>query len=110
MSNNGKKFLEDFHDRLLKDCIDVFILAELSRGKAMSGYDFLKLFYDDFGVMLSSGTVYSKLYALQRRGLLQGKMESRRVLYSINKVNSKNIEIILRLNSKIREFLRHLKI
>jgi len=102
------RFLKDFRDRIFEDCIDIFILAELCKGNVMSGYDFLKFFFKEFGVMLSSGTVYSKLYAMQRRGILRGKMESRRVLYSLSEEYSKNIHIILNLNLKLREFVKSL--
>ena len=47
------------------------MLAELRNG-AMSGYDAISFIHNKFGVLVSSGTVYSHLYALERDGLIKG--------------------------------------
>jgi DNA-binding PadR family transcriptional regulator len=103
-----KEFLKDFRERLIKNCTDVLILAELNEGKTMSGCSFLTFFNEKFGIMLSPGTIYSKLYALERQGLLQINMESRRTVYSISNKGQKIMHVITSLNPKIQEFLRSL--
>ena len=108
MDSYEKEFLENFHERLIKDFIDIFILAKLSDGKAMSGYDFVRFFHKKFDVMFSSGTVYSQLYALERQGLLQRNRVSRKTAYSISKKTQKVIHVVTTLNSKIMELLESL--
>lgn len=108
LDSYGLEFLENFRERLIKDCMDILILAELNQGKAMSGYDFLEFFHKKFGIMFSSGTVYSQLYALERQGIVQGNMESRRVVYSLSNKGQKTMHVITSLNSKIQELLKSL--
>mgnify|MGYP002397046920 CR=1 FL=1 len=54
--------------------------------------------------MFSSGAVYSQLYLLERQGLLRGKKESAKVVYSISKKGQKIMPVITSLNLKIQEF------
>jgi len=105
LNSYSEEFLKDFRKRLIKECIDIFILAELSEGKSMSGFDFLTLLHKKFGIVLSSGTVYSKLYSLERQGLLQGNIVSKKMVYSVSKKGQEIMQIITMLNLKIQEFL-----
>jgi DNA-binding PadR family transcriptional regulator len=101
-----REFVEDFRERLIKDFMDIFVLAELSDGKARSGFDFTLFFHKKFSIMLSSGTIYSQLYRLERNGLLQRKVLFRKTIYSNTEKAQKIMFIILKLRSKIQEFLK----
>ena len=109
MKSYAIEFLENFRERIIKECMDIFILAKLSEGIAMSGFDFLVFFHKKFYIMFSSGTVYSQLYSLERQELLQGEMVSRKISYSITEKGQEIIPIILSLNSKILALLKDLE-
>lgn len=51
--------------------MDIIILAEL-RNRPMSGYDVISFIHNKFRLIVSSGTVYSLLYSLERNGLITG--------------------------------------
>lgn len=105
-----KKFLEDFRERIIKHFIDVIVIAELTKGKPMSGFDVIWFIHRKYDIMLSSGTVYSRLYTLERKGILKGTMTSRKVIYSISEKGQKLVPIIMKLNLKIQECLKNLDI
>jgi DNA-binding PadR family transcriptional regulator len=56
--------------RALKSYLDVLILSVLENSEGMGGYDFLRLIHEEFGIFMSAGTIYSDLYALERKGLI----------------------------------------
>lgn len=51
---------------MIKNFSDIFILAELRNGP-LSGYDVIEYIHNKFRILVSSGTVYSILYSLERR-------------------------------------------
>jgi len=71
------KVLKNMHRRIIRNFLDVLILAELRSGP-MSGYDFIAYIHDKFHLLISSGSVYSLLYSLERQGLITGVWNQRR--------------------------------
>jgi len=65
------KTLKQMHERIIKNVMDIIILAELRNGP-ISGYDAISFIHNKFHLLVSSGTVYSLLYSLERNGLIQG--------------------------------------
>jgi DNA-binding PadR family transcriptional regulator len=65
------KILRKMHERIIKNFMDIIILAELRNGP-MSGYDVISFIHNKFHLLVSSGTVYSLLYSLERNGLIEG--------------------------------------
>ena len=59
------KVLRQMHERIIKSFMDIIILAELRNG-SMSGYDVISFIHNKFNLLVSSGTVYSMLYSLER--------------------------------------------
>jgi len=107
LDDYGKEFLENFRERIIKDSLDILLLARL-KDVTMSGYDAIAYFRNKFHVFLSCGTLYSSLYALERRGLVQGKWESRKRVYSLSENGRRVEEIALFLSEKIQELLLEL--
>jgi len=62
---------EVFH-RFVKDELESIILALLLR-EPLCGLDIIKLIHNNFGVLLSPGTIYPLLHDLEKRGLLKCK-------------------------------------
>ncbi|MEM2767427.1 MAG: PadR family transcriptional regulator [Candidatus Bathyarchaeia archaeon] len=99
-----RKVLKDIHERIVKSFMDIIILAELRNGP-ISGYDVISLIHNKFNLLVSSGTVYSLLYSLERNGLIQGTWEERKRVYTLTDKGAKTIETILNANDKIKNFV-----
>lgn len=93
--------LKKMHRRLVKTFLDVLVLSEL-RNKAMSGYDVIAFIHNKFRLLVSSGTVYSLLYSLERDGLIKGEWQQRKRVYTLTEKGEATIKAILNANDKIR--------
>jgi len=74
----------------------------------MSGYDIIGLIHKRFGILVSSGTVYSLLYSLERNGLIKGVQNRRKRVYTLTEKGKQNIEILTKANEEIQSFLRNM--
>ena len=100
--------LRTMHRRLIKNFSDIFILSELRNGPR-SGYDVIEYINNKFRVLLSSGTVYAILYALERDGLITGNNWSqRRRMYNLTPKGEDTLKAILNTNDKIEYILSNL--
>jgi DNA-binding PadR family transcriptional regulator len=98
------KILRKMHERIIKNFMDIIILAELRKGP-MSGYDVISFIHNKFNLLVSSGTVYSLLYSLERNGLIEGTWNERKRVYRLTEKGAKTIETILSANDKIKNFI-----
>jgi len=96
--------LKKMYRRLIKSFLDVVILSEL-RGGSMSGYDVIAFVHSKHRLLVSSGTVYSLLYSLERDGLVEGRWNQRKRVYTLTDKGEKTIEAIMKANEKIKGFL-----
>ena len=101
------KILKKMHERLIKNFMDVIVMAELRNG-AISGYDVISFIHTKFGLLVSSGTVYSLLYSLERNGLVEGVWDERKRTYKLTEKGQKTIETILNASDKINGFMTSL--
>lgn len=99
--------LKNMHERIVKNFMDVIILAEL-RNSSLSGYDVISFIHDKFRLLVSSGTVYSLLYSMERKGLIEGKWNERKRVYKLTDKGEKTISSILNANDKIQLFISQL--
>ena len=99
--------LKKMHRRIVKSFMDVLILAEL-RNAPMSGYDVIAFIHNKFGILVSSGTVYSLLYSLERENLINGIWTKRKRVYELTEKGERTIETILNANDKIKVLLTNL--
>ena len=83
------------------------ILAEL-KSESMSGYDIISLIHKRYGILLSSGTVYSLLYSLERNDLIKGVQNQRKRVYKLTEKGEQNIKVITKANEEIQSFLRNM--
>jgi len=101
------KILKKMHERIIKNFMDIIILSEL-RNAPMSGYDVISFIHNKFRLLVSSGTVYSLLYSLERNGLIEGNWNERKRVYRLTEKGTKTIETILSANDKIKNFITSL--
>jgi DNA-binding PadR family transcriptional regulator len=94
------ELLTEMHKKLVKNFLGELILMELSKCP-MSGYDIVVFIHRKFHILISSGTVYSYLYLLERKGLVEGRFTSRKRRYRLTKRGKEVAEAIPNLKDKI---------
>lgn len=101
------KIVEDLRRRALKTFMDILVLAELQK-KPSSGYDIIGLIHKRFDILMSSGTVYSMLYSLERDGLVNADMENRKRVYTLTAKGEQILDSVCRANGEIHSLLNNL--
>lgn len=93
--------LKNMHRRIIKNFLDVLILTEL-RKRPLSGYDIIAFINNKFRILVSSGTVYSFLYSLEREGLVAGVWNRRKRVYKLTEKGEETIKAIKSANNEIQ--------
>jgi DNA-binding PadR family transcriptional regulator len=102
---NQNETVEKLRKQTIKSIMDVIMLTELKNG-AMSGYDVIEYIQTKFGVLLSSGTIYSHLYALERDGLIKGKLHKKKRVYELTEKGEETLETISNENRLLLDTLQ----
>lgn len=89
----------------VKSVMDILILAEI-KSESMSGYDVIGYIHEKFGVLLSSGTVYSHIYSMERDGLIKGDWETKKRVYNITEKGEQSLKTILEDNVEMLNTLQ----
>ncbi|MFA5365772.1 MAG: PadR family transcriptional regulator, partial [Candidatus Bathyarchaeia archaeon] len=63
------QIIKKMNERIIKSFVDIIIMAELRNG-SLSGYDIISYIHNKFQLLISSGTIYSLLYSLERNGFI----------------------------------------
>ena len=100
-----REILTKIKERLLKSFMDMLILAELMNRDNMTGYDVIDYIHEEFDFLISSGTVYSLLYSIERDGLIKGEWMERKRVYSITNEGKKAIKTIQNASRNIQNFI-----
>jgi len=100
--------LKMLNQRTLKNFIDVLILKSLKKDGAKSGYDIIGLVHGKFGVLMSSGTIYAKLYSMERDGLIKGSWNSRKRVYELTEKGKETIDSILKSMQSNLQLMREI--
>lgn len=95
------------HRRIIKNFLDVLVLAELRNGP-LSGYDVIAFIHNKFRLLVSSGTVYSLLYSLERDGLITGSWSQRKRVYKLTDKGEETIKAIMNANDRIQYLMTSL--
>ena len=103
------KLVEKLRKRVIQNFMDIMILTEMKKS-ALSGYDVIGLVHNKFGVLISSGTIYSLLYSLERDGLIRGVWNQRKRVYELTEEGKQNIKAIVKANQEVQNFLRSLSL
>ena len=101
------ELIEKLRKQIIKSTMDVLILAELRKG-AMSGYDAISFIHNKFGIMISSGTIYSHLYALERDGLIKGDWRVKKRVYKITKKGEQALDTVAKINVELLDTLKRM--
>jgi DNA-binding PadR family transcriptional regulator len=102
-----KRTLEKLRRQSVKSVLDVLLLAELRNG-VMSGYDAIGYVHNKFGVLLSSGTIYAHLYALEREGLVTSVNDVKKRVYKLTEEGEQTLEMAFKANLKLLNTINRL--
>lgn len=94
------EILRDAEKRIVKSFLDMIILMRLRKG-SMSGYDVIDFIHKKFDFLISSGTVYSHLYFLERTNLIEGMLTKRKRVYELTEKGEETARAFLNLKQKI---------
>ena len=98
------KIVKKMHERVIKTFLDTIVMAQLRSGP-ISGYDVISFIQNKFGILVSSGTIYSLLYSLERNGLVEGVWSERKRIYRLTEKGARTIEVVLGAQDKIKSLL-----
>lgn len=98
------QIVKKMNERIIKNFVDIIIMAELRNGH-LSGYDIISYIHNKFQLLVSSGTIYSLLYSLERNNLVEGVWDERKRTYKLTVKGKHTIETLLNVNPDIRNFL-----
>jgi DNA-binding PadR family transcriptional regulator len=100
LDSSKNKTLEMLKRKSVKALMDIIILTELNNSK-MSGYDFIGFIHENFGLLISSGTVYAHMYSLERKELITSEYEVKKRVYSITEKGKEIFELALKTNKEL---------
>lgn len=101
----SSKILKNLRKRTIKNFMDIFVLKQLQENP-LSGYDIIGLIHKKFHVLISSGTVYSMLYSLERDILIKGIQDKRRRIYELTEKGERTIRAVMQANGEIQNCLK----
>lgn len=102
-----REILSETQKRIVKSFLDVSILAQL-RKEPKSAYDIIAFIHTKFHILMSTGTIYSTLYSLERDGLIQYifvRTVRRARVYTLTEKGEKAIQTFLKVSDKIQRFV-----
>jgi DNA-binding PadR family transcriptional regulator len=102
------EILKEMKRTMVTNFLDTIILAELKNSSPLSGYDLLDFVYKKFGFLISPGTIYALLYAMERKGLVSGSYSQTKRVYTLTDKGTETIEAILRAKDEIQKFIEKL--
>jgi DNA-binding PadR family transcriptional regulator len=102
------KILMETHRKIVKDFLDIIILARLRNAELLSGYEIMGLIHQKLGFLISSGTVYSLLYSMERKGLIKGELTDGKRVYALTDQGKSVIDAILGSKEELLRFVRSL--
>lgn len=101
--------LSEMRERIVRCFLDIIILTNLlSLKKPMGGYDVMDFIHKEFNILLSSGTIYSFLYSLERDSLIKGADSGRKRVYMLTEKGKNKIRTLLEAKSRILDSISDL--
>jgi DNA-binding PadR family transcriptional regulator len=99
------EIIEDMRVSLVKHFLYIIVLETLRHRSPLSGYDFMDVIQGRFDFSVSSGTIYSLLYQLEREGLTEGKMTDGKRVYTLTEEGQERLDFVLASKKEIIEFV-----
>jgi len=104
-----EEFLKILHERIIVELLDMLILGILSKSRfPISGYDVISYVNKEFGVLISSGTVYCLIYRMEREGFIHGFWKGRKRGYTLTERGKETIKVLLDERNEIINLIEKL--
>ena len=93
---------KDIQTRVVKCFLDILILIEMKKQKenTLGGYDITAFINSRFGGILSPGTVYATLYAMERRGVIVGSSDGKKTVYALTEKGDQVVSMMMQTFQK----------
>lgn len=92
--------------RIVKEFLNIIVLLELTKRESISGYDIIDLVNLKFSESISPGTVYSTLYAIERKDLIYGETDGRKTVYKLTEKGQAVLAVIKNSEKDLAEVCR----
>ena len=96
---------QEIESRIVKYFLDILILIELNNHSSLSGYNIIESVRRKFKQSISPGTVYSVLYAIERKDLVKGESDGRKTVYTLTKKGKEAVKDLKNSKNEILEFM-----
>lgn len=83
--------------RILREFLDLIIMCEF-KNRSLSGFNALSYIHNKYDYLVSSGTVYSLLYAMERKGYIKGTLKGKKRMFVLTNNGEEVIDEILEAN------------
>ena len=93
--------------RLIREFLDFLLMLEL-KNQSMSGYTALSHIHSKYDYLVSSGTVYSLLYSLEREELIQGSVNGQKRVFELTTKGGKMINAVLAADGDLLGLVKNL--
>jgi len=103
-----KDITKKLRRRLINELLDIIILNRVESNTYVTGYAIIEYLFRRFNILVSSGSVYSTLYALEREGLIKGVWKGRKRIYKITPEGEKMIKILREKTDIISSLFREI--
>ena len=90
---NERNILKKIRRRFINEFLDLIIL-DRAESAYINGYAIIEYVFRKFNILISSGVVYSTLYAMEREDLIEGAWSGRKRIYHITPKGKKVIKTI----------------
>jgi DNA-binding PadR family transcriptional regulator len=93
--------MKNIERRIVKSFLDIAILSILNENEDLNGYQILEHIFDKIGILIGSGTVYSTLYALERKQFVRGAAQFKSRTY---RLTSKGKAVLKEIDKIVEAF------
>jgi DNA-binding PadR family transcriptional regulator len=99
--------LGEMQSRIIDDFLDIIILRELGDG-SLGCYDVISRVHNRHDRQLSSGKTYSRLYSLEKKGLVQSSLNSNKRVFMLTDSGREALREIANEKNRILGYLLNL--
>ena len=91
LSSQNVMNLNKIIERHLKAFLDIVIVAILNGG-SMHGYKIIAAIHNEFGILLSPGSLYPLLHCLENEKMIKSNLERGKVVYRVTPAGKEKFE------------------
>jgi DNA-binding PadR family transcriptional regulator len=92
---------KQIEERIIKDSLDLIVLKALKK-EALNGYLINSIIQKRYSVKLSPGTIYSLLYSLEKKGLVEGNFKHKIRYYTLTVEGEETLNTVAAMQNRIR--------